>query len=49
LRFTNFEKESLLGYLKEMESLPDTEADFIDLCLQKYSKVKGFLPAAYGL
>lgn len=49
LRFTNFEKESLLGYLKEMEALPDTEADFIDLCLRKYSKVKGFLPAAYGL
>ncbi len=49
LRFTAFEKESLLGYLKEIETLPATEADFIDLCLRKYSKVKGFLPAAYGL
>lgn len=49
LRFTAFEKESLLGYLKEMEALPDKEEDFIDLCLKKYGKVKGFLPAAYGL
>jgi methanol--5-hydroxybenzimidazolylcobamide Co-methyltransferase len=32
-----------------MQALPDTEEDFIDLCLHKYSKVKGFLPAAYGL
>lgn len=49
LQFTAFEKESLLGYLKEISSLPDGEADFIDLCLDKYSKVKGFLPEAYGL
>jgi methanol--5-hydroxybenzimidazolylcobamide Co-methyltransferase len=49
LGFTAFEKESLLGYLAEMQTLPDTEEDFIDLCLHKYSKVKGFLPAAYGL
>lgn len=49
LRFTAFEKEAMLGYLKELESLPASEADFIDLCLKKYSKVKGFLPAAYGL
>lgn len=49
LRFTAFEKESLLGYMKELESLPDREDDFIDLCLDKYSKVKGFNPASYGL
>lgn len=49
LRFTAFERESLLGYLKEMEALPAKEDDFIDLCLEKYGKVKGFLPAAYGL
>jgi methanol---5-hydroxybenzimidazolylcobamide Co-methyltransferase len=49
LYFTAFEKESLLNYLKEMDSLPDTEPDFIDFCLRKYSRVKGFLPGAYGL
>ncbi|HEX5392232.1 MAG TPA: methyltransferase MtaB domain-containing protein [Rhodocyclaceae bacterium] len=49
LGFTAFEKESLLGYMKEMEALPEKEEDFIDLCLDKYRKVKGFLPEAYGL
>ena len=49
LRFTAFEQESLQGYLKELETLPATEEDFIDLCLARYRKVNGFLPAAYGL
>lgn len=49
LRFTAYEKESLLGYMKELESLPETEADFIDFCLQKYGKITGFRPASYGL
>jgi methanol--5-hydroxybenzimidazolylcobamide Co-methyltransferase len=49
MRFTDYEKESLLGYMREMEALPVVEADFIDLSLRKYSKVKGFRPAAYGL
>jgi methanol--5-hydroxybenzimidazolylcobamide Co-methyltransferase len=49
LRLTVFERESLKGYMEEMEALPDKEADFIDLCLKKYSKVKGFRPASYGL
>jgi methanol--5-hydroxybenzimidazolylcobamide Co-methyltransferase len=49
LKFTTFEKESLEGYLKELATLPDHEADFIDLCLHKYSKVKGFQPASYGM
>jgi methanol--5-hydroxybenzimidazolylcobamide Co-methyltransferase len=49
LRFTAYEKDSLLGYMKEMEALPETEADFIELCLRKYGKVKGFRPASYGL
>lgn len=49
LRFTAFEKDSLLGYIKELEALPDKEEDFIDLCLARYSKVKGFTPASYGL
>lgn len=49
LLFTTFEKESLLGYMKELASLPDREADFIDQCLEKYRKVKGFRPESYGL
>lgn len=49
LRFTDFEKESLQGYLKDLETLPDKEEDFIDFCLKKYRKVKGFRPASYGL
>jgi methanol--5-hydroxybenzimidazolylcobamide Co-methyltransferase len=49
LRLTVFELESLKRYMKEIDSLPDKEADFIDLCLKKYSKVKGFQPASYGL
>jgi methanol--5-hydroxybenzimidazolylcobamide Co-methyltransferase len=49
LRFTEYEKEALLGYMKELEALPTAEEDFISLCLDKYSQVKGFLPEAYGL
>jgi methanol--5-hydroxybenzimidazolylcobamide Co-methyltransferase len=49
LRFTDFEKESLMGYMSELEGLPEQEQDFIDLCLDKYANVKGFLPQAYGL
>jgi methanol--5-hydroxybenzimidazolylcobamide Co-methyltransferase len=49
LQFTTFEREALLGYMKEMEALPDAEDDFISLCLDKYRQVKGFLPEAYGL
>ena len=49
LKFTSYEMESLLGYMKEIESLPDKEENFIDMCLQKYSKIKGFRPESYGL
>ncbi len=49
LKLTGFEKESLNKYLKDMEALPDNEGDFIDMCLKKYSRVKGFNPANYGL
>ena len=49
LKLTAFEKESLQGYMKDMAALPDNEADFMDMCLKKYAKVKGFVPAAYGL
>jgi methanol--5-hydroxybenzimidazolylcobamide Co-methyltransferase len=49
LRLTVFELASLQQYMKEIEALPDKEADFIDRCLEKYRKVKGFQPASYGL
>jgi len=49
LKLTAFEKESLQAYMKDMQALPDKESDFIDMCLKKYAKVKGFIPAAYGL
>jgi methanol--5-hydroxybenzimidazolylcobamide Co-methyltransferase len=49
LQFTAFEKESLQGYMKQMERLPDEEDEFIELCLNKYRQVQGFLPEAYGL
>lgn len=49
LKFTDFEMKSLEGYLRELTELPDREADFMDLCLHKYSKVKGFEPRSYGL
>jgi methanol--5-hydroxybenzimidazolylcobamide Co-methyltransferase len=49
LRFTQFEKESLQRYMSDMEALPDSEEDFIDLCLRKYCRVKGFNPSFYGL
>lgn len=49
LRLTAFEIDSLMRYLKELDTLPDNEEDFIELCLDKYNKVKGFDPASYGL
>lgn len=49
LQFTAFEKESLLAYIREIEALPDNEENFIDLCMNKYRKVKGFRPSSYGL
>ena len=49
LKLTKFEKDSLDGFMKDLDALPDKEGDFIDMCLKKYGKVKGFNPAAYGL
>jgi methanol---5-hydroxybenzimidazolylcobamide Co-methyltransferase len=49
LRFTAFEKDSLMGYMHELEKLPPNEDDFLDRCLSKYNKVKGFSPSSYGL
>jgi methanol--5-hydroxybenzimidazolylcobamide Co-methyltransferase len=49
LKLTAYEKDSLEGYMKDLEKLPAKEGDFIDMCLKKYAGVKGFNPAAYGL
>jgi methanol--5-hydroxybenzimidazolylcobamide Co-methyltransferase len=49
LKLTKFEKEGLEGFMKDLDALPDNEGDFIDMCLKKYGKVKGFNAAAYGL
>jgi methanol--5-hydroxybenzimidazolylcobamide Co-methyltransferase len=49
LRFTTYERDSLLHYLEELEALPEKEGAFIDLCLKRYSKVKAFNPASYEL
>lgn len=49
LRLTQYERESLEGYMKDLAKLPAKEGDFIDMCLKKYAHVKGFNPAAYGL
>lgn len=49
LRFTAFERDSLQSYMKELAGLPEKEDEFIELCLKKYGRVKGFNPASYGL
>jgi methanol--5-hydroxybenzimidazolylcobamide Co-methyltransferase len=46
---TDHEKEALLKATADLESLPDDEGLFIDMCLDKYKDVKGFNPASYGL
>jgi methanol--5-hydroxybenzimidazolylcobamide Co-methyltransferase len=49
LKLTQFERDSLQGYMKDLEALPAKEDDFVDMCMKKYKNVKGFNPAAYGL
>jgi methanol--5-hydroxybenzimidazolylcobamide Co-methyltransferase len=49
MKLTSNEKEALTKAMNELEGLPASEGDFIDLCLKKYKGVKGFNPAAYGL
>jgi len=49
MKITVHESEALKNAMKVLESLPDDEGTFIDNCLNKYKKVKGFNPASYGL
>ena len=49
MKLTNLEKDALTKALKDLKALPDSEANFIDLCLTKYKDVKGFSPKSYGL
>lgn len=49
MRLTAHEKEALVKATMELESLPDDEGTFIEMCLERYKHVKGFNPASYGL
>ncbi len=50
MRLSNYEKEDLQRILRELESFPDKEADFIDQCAAIYKKsVPGFNLGNYGL
>lgn len=49
LKLTQFEKDSLDGFMKDLHALPEKQDDFVDMCLKKYKNVKGFNPANYGL
>ena len=49
LRLTAYERDALAHYMAELDSLPEDEGNFIDLCLARYAKIKGFRPASYGL
>ncbi|MBS4025250.1 MAG: methanol--corrinoid methyltransferase [Clostridia bacterium] len=47
---SNFEKEALLKTLKDLESFPDKEENFVDQCISIYKKsIPGFKPQNYGL
>lgn len=49
MKLTSPEKEALTKAMRDLESLPESEGDFMDLSLQKYKNVKGFNPKSYGL
>lgn len=49
LKLTAFESDSLKSYMKDLDELPDDEGTFTDMCMSKYSNVKGFNPVSYGL
>jgi methanol--5-hydroxybenzimidazolylcobamide Co-methyltransferase len=49
MKLTSLEKDALTKALKDLKALPDTEGNFIDMCLKKYKDVKGFNPKSYGL
>jgi methanol--5-hydroxybenzimidazolylcobamide Co-methyltransferase len=49
MKLTGLEKKALETAMKDLESLPADEGNFIDMCLTKYRDVHGFNPASYGL
>ena len=49
MKLTSLEKEALTKALKDLKALPESEGNFIDMCLKKYKDVKGFSPKSYGL
>ena len=49
LQLTVYERDALAHYMAELDKLPEDESDFIDLCLTRYAKIKGFRRESYGL
>ena len=49
MKLTALEKTALDKAMKDLDGLPDTQANFIDMCLDKYKGVNGFNPDSYGL
>jgi methanol--5-hydroxybenzimidazolylcobamide Co-methyltransferase len=49
MKLTAHEKGALTKAMADLKALPDTEGNFIDMCLAKYKDVKGFNPKSYGL
>jgi len=49
MKLTAHEKAALTKAMADMKALPESEGNFIDMCLKKYKDVKGFSPKSYGL
>lgn len=49
MKLTALEKAALTKAMADLKALPESEGNFIDMCLKKYKDVKGFSPKSYGL
>jgi methanol--5-hydroxybenzimidazolylcobamide Co-methyltransferase len=49
MKLTAHEKAALTKAMADLKALPESEGNFIDMCLKKYKDVKGFSPKSYGL
>lgn len=48
MELSEFERDALDKARREVEALPDSEDDFVNMCLDEYKKVPGFDPSSYG-
>lgn len=48
LHLTTYERDALAHYMGELDALPEQEENFIDLCLARYTGIKGFRKESYG-